>query len=93
MVPAQLDMQLLMAVVEELGLTELYKEIPYKDIPPRYDWIKLDVRGTIFKTMRVTLTKYPESFLAEQVNSTKHKDGLRLDIDPEYFRPCLNWLR
>ena len=45
------------------------------------------------KTTRGTLTKFPDSRLAEMVNSTKDDEVLRLDHDPEYFRPVLNWLR
>ena len=57
-------------------------------------WVKLNVGGEMMETTRETLTKYPDSRLAEMVNSTyKFSDVLRLDLDPEYFRPVLNWLR
>ena len=57
-------------------------------------WVKLNVGGEIFETTRETLTKFPDSRLAEMVNSTKKEDDvLRLDLDPEYFPPVLNWLR
>ena len=55
-------------------------------------WVKLNVGGEMVETKRETLTKFPDSRLAEMVNSTK-KGVLRLDLDPEYFRPVLNWLR
>ena len=56
-------------------------------------WVKLNVGGEKLETSRETLTKYPDSRLAELVNSTKDDEVLRLDLDPEYFRPVLNWLR
>ena len=57
-------------------------------------WLKLNVGGEMLETTRETLTKLPDSRLAEMVNSTnKLCDVLRLDLDPEYFRPLLNWLR
>ena len=62
----------------------------------RMSWIKLNVGGEMFETTRETLTKFPNSRLAEMVNSTFNSskdDVLRLDLDPEYFRPVLNWLR
>ena len=56
-------------------------------------WQKLNVGGEMFETTRETLTKFPNSRLAEMVNSVNKDDVLRLDRDPEYFRPILNWLR
>ena len=56
-------------------------------------WVKLNVGGEVFETTRETLTKLPDSQLAGMVNSSKDEDVLRLDLDPEYFRPVLNWLR
>jgi len=56
-------------------------------------WVKLNVGGEMMETTRETLTKFPDSKLAEMVNSTKDDEVLRLDLDPEYFRPVLNWLR
>ena len=56
-------------------------------------WMKLNVGGEMFETTRETLTKFPDSRLAKMVNSTKFADVLHLDLDPEYFRPVLNWLR
>ena len=56
-------------------------------------WVKLNVGGEKLETSRETLTKYPDSRLAEMVNSTKAEEVLQLDLDPEYFRPVLNWLR
>ena len=56
-------------------------------------WVKLNVGGEKLETSRATLTKYPDSRLAEMVNSTKAEEVLQLDHDPEYFRPVLNWLR
>ena len=47
----------------------------------------------MMETTRETLTKFPDSRLAEMVNSTKDEEALWLDLDPEYFRPLLNWLR
>ena len=38
------------------------------------------------ETTRETLTKVPNSRLAEMVNSIE-------ELDPVYFRPLLNWLR
>ena len=59
----------------------------------RMSWVKLNVGGEMLETSRATLTKYPDSRLAELVNSTKDDEVLRLDLDPDYFRPVLNWLR
>ena len=56
-------------------------------------WVKLNVGGGMLETTRETLTKFPDSQLAEMVRNTKKGDDLRLDLDPEYFRPILNWLR
>ena len=57
-------------------------------------WVKLNVGGEIFETTRETLNKFPDSRLAEMVNSSKKDDDvLRLDLDPNYFHPVLNWLR
>ena len=47
----------------------------------------------MFETTRETLTKFPDCRLAEIMNTSKKDDVLRLDQDPEYFRPVLNWLR
>ena len=64
-----------------------------KFLPARkMSWLKLNVGGEMLETTRKTLTKFPDSQLAEMVNSTKD-DVLRLDLDPEYFRPVINWLR
>ena len=56
-------------------------------------WFKLNAGGEKFETTRETLTKFPGSRLAKMVNSIKEEDVLRLDMDPEYFRPVINWLR
>ena len=56
-------------------------------------WLKLNVGGEMFETTRETLTKFPDSQLAKMVESLKDEEVLRLDLDPEYFRPVLNWLR
>ena len=56
-------------------------------------WQKVNVGGEMFETNRATLTKFPNSRLAEMVKSLNKDDVLRLDRDPEYFRPVLNWLR
>ena len=56
-------------------------------------WVKLNVGGEVIETTMETLTKFPDSQLAEMVNSSKNEDVFRLDLDPEYFRPVLNWLR
>ena len=56
-------------------------------------WQKLNVGGEMLETTRETLTKFPDSRLAEMVNSTKGDEVLFLDLDPDYFRPILNWLR
>lgn len=65
-------------------------------------FVKLKVGGVIFETTRETLTKFPESKLAqmtmfpadqfndEMLNSAGH---MRLDINPVYFRAVLDWLR
>ena len=55
-------------------------------------WVKLNVGGEMFETTTETLTKFPDSRLAELVNSNK-EDVLRLDLDPECFRHVLNYLR
>ena len=55
--------------------------------------MKLNVGGEMMETTRETLTKFPNSRLAELVNSTKDEEVLWLDQDPQYFRPILNWLR
>ena len=56
-------------------------------------WVKLSVGRKVFETWRTTLTKYPHSQLAVMANSIKNEDVLCLDLDPEYFRSVLNWLR
>ena len=56
-------------------------------------WVKLNVGGKMFESKRETLIQYQDSQLAKMVNSTKDGDALRLDLDSEYFRPILNWLR
>ena len=55
--------------------------------------MKLNVGGEMMETTQETLNKFPNSRLAELVNSTKEQETLRLDLDPQYFRPILNWLR
>ena len=55
-------------------------------------WVKLNVGGEMFETTTETLTKFPDSLLAELVNSNK-EDVLRLDLDLECFRHVLNYLR
>lgn len=57
--------------------------------------VKLNVGGEMMETTKETLTKFPNSRLAEMVNYTTSEDVLCLwlDLDPEYFRPILNWLR
>ena len=55
-------------------------------------WVKLNVGGEMFETTTETLTKFPDSRLAELVNSNK-EDVLRLDLDAESFRHVLNYLR
>ena len=55
--------------------------------------MKLNVGGEMMETTRETLTKFPNSRLAELVNSTKDEEDLWLDQDPQYFRLILNWLR
>ena len=60
---------------------------------PTPTWMKLKVGGIMMETTRETLNKFPGSLLAEMVNSTKEEEALSLDLDPEYFRPILNWLR
>ena len=55
--------------------------------------IKLNVGGEMMETTRETLTKFPDSRLAEMVNSSKDDEVFFLDLDPDYFRPVLNWLR
>ena len=55
--------------------------------------MKLNVGGEMMETTRETLTKFPNSRLAELVNSTKDEEVLWLDINPGYFRPILDWLR
>ena len=56
-------------------------------------WMTLNVAGEMFETTRETLTKFPDCHLTEMLNILKKHDVLRLDLDPEYFRPVLNWLR
>ena len=55
--------------------------------------MKLNVGGEMMETTQETLSKFPNSRLAELVNSTKEQETLRLDLDPQYFCPILNWLR
>ena len=58
-------------------------------------WVELNVGGEIFLATIETLTKFPNSKLAEiaeMYNIGIRYDGL-LDIDPVYFRAVLNWLR
>ena len=91
---------MLMAVAEELGLTDLSKLIKEKDVPSPGDWIKLDVGGTIFKTTRLTLSQVPDSLLGRMFHPdsslppARMQDGAFLiDADPGSFPVILNWLR
>ena len=60
--------------------------------------LTLNVGGVRFETNRGTLTKFPGSTLAKMVASyclsdPLNKEPLFLDINPEYFRAVLDWLR
>ena len=64
--------------------------------------IRLNVGGQMFQTSIKTLTKYPASMLETMFNHVddglmpmpKTKEGYYfLDVDPDYFRLVLNWLR
>ncbi|KAH7722973.1 BTB/POZ domain-containing protein KCTD5-like protein [Aphelenchoides avenae] len=63
-------------------------------------WIRLNVGGKTFQTTKLTLRKYPESFLARlcdiegMLPGDKDENGaLLIDRDPKYFRLILNYLR
>ena len=105
-IPSHFNLKLLIDLTEELGLTDLANLIKEKrdiatltirtkegDDSTPGDWLKLNVGGEMFETTRETLTKFPDSQLAKMVKSNKNNDALCLDLDPEYFRPVLNWLR
>ena len=55
--------------------------------------VKLDVGGTVFKTSLETIKWYPDSKLAKMSNNNSKGQSLFLDLDPDYFRVVLNWLR
>ena len=44
--------------------------------------MKVNVGGEMMETNWETLTKYPDSRLAEVVNSTKAEDVIHHDLDP-----------
>ena len=87
---------MLMAVAEELGLTDLSKLIKEN----LGDGIKLDVGGTIFKTTRTTLSQFPDSLLGRMfhpdssLSPARMQDGAYLiDFSPSSFPVILTWLR
>ena len=61
---------------------------------------EVECGGRVFTTLRATLTKDPQSFLARialedtELASDKDESGAFLiDRDPQYFSPILNFLR
>ena len=55
-------------------------------------WVELNVGGEIFWATIETLTKFPNSKLAEFL-MVPYPKQIPIDIDPVYFRAVLNWLR
>ena len=64
--------------------------------------IKLNVGGQVFQTTLLTLTKYSDSFLAKAIGQRDWKiNGILkteeghyfIDINPDYFKILLDWLR
>jgi hypothetical protein len=60
--------------------------------------IELDIGGTIFKTYKSTIMKYPKTLLAVMLNSNipvvKDKDGrIFFDRDPEMFKDIIKYYR
>ena len=72
--PANLDMRLVRATAEQLGLEDLLKELTKKEKEmaeerpglkgSMTDWLRLNVGGTLFETSRSTLTSDPDSILS-----------------------------
>merc|ERR1719219_673721 len=72
--PADLDIRLVRATAEQLGLEDLLKELNKKEKEmaeerpglkgSMTDWLRLNVGGTQFETTRSTLTSDPESSLS-----------------------------
>ena len=69
--------------------------------PRKLNIISLDVGGQIFKTQIETLTKYPDSALAQMFSNTEIEGQLSktengdyfLDLDPKDFEIILKFLR
>ena len=69
--------------------------------PKKLKIISLDVGGQIFKTQIETLTKYPDSALAQMFSNTEIEEQLSktengdyfLDLDPRDFEIILKFLR
>merc|ERR1719219_2500327 len=72
--PADLDIRLVRATAEQLGLEDLLKELTKKEKEmaeerpglkgSMTDWLRLNVGGTLFETSRSTLTSDPDSILS-----------------------------
>lgn len=54
-------------------------------------WVKINVGGQVFETSLETVTKYPSSKLAAMFQ--QEREIFTLDLDPQYFRVILSWLR
>ena len=54
--------------------------------------MELNVGGEMIGTTGKTLTKFPNSKLAEFL-MVPYPKQIPIDIDPVYFRAVLNWLR
>ena len=61
-------------------------------LEPGDRWVELNVGGEMIGTTGKTLTKFPNSKLAEFL-MVPYPEQLPIDIDPVYFRGVLNWLR
>jgi len=101
--PPGLDLKLLLATAELLGLSELGREVSRQRKDPRgdmTDWLRLKVGGTMFEATRATLTSDCDSSLARMFQPDSSlapatcSDGVyKIDACPRSFSVILNWLR
>lgn len=101
--PSNIDLKLLMATAELLGLEELVQEVnrEREDVrPDMTDWLRLNVGGKLFETSRTTMISDSDSFLARMFEPDSclppafQTDGVyQIDACPRVFTVILNWLR